>query len=73
VTYYITVQLTDGLDVDGIDQDGDGFGVSEPDWDEAAVRGEKRIIALVNTALPTTDPQRIRIFSWALEGRAPSR
>ncbi len=73
VTYYVTAQLTDGRDVDGIDDDGDGTGITEPDWDEGTVLAEKRIIALVNTALPMTDPRRVTVFNWATEGRRPER
>jgi len=77
-TYYITVQLTDGADVngDGVsvgDEDRDGIGITEPDWDEGSVIAEKRIIVLVDTTLPTTDPGRVRVFNWAVEGRAPER
>jgi hypothetical protein len=75
ITYYITVQITDGKDVDGVDDTvpADGIGVAQPDWKEGSVLAEKRIIALVNTALPSTNPQRIRIFSWSTEGRQPQR
>jgi len=79
-TYFITVQITDGLDVngDGVsvgddDVPPDGIGITEPDWKEGAVLAEKRIIVLVNTALPITDPSRVRVFNWAVEGRAPER
>ncbi len=75
-TYYITVQITDGLDVNGNDvafgdEDGDALGIHEPDWDEGTVLAEKRIVALVNTNLPLSDPKRITVFNWSFEGRAP--
>ena len=72
-TYYITVQITDGLDVNGKDDTvpPDGVGVTEPDWDEGTVLAEKRIVALVNTNLPLSDPKRITVFNWSFEGRAP--
>ena len=80
-TYYITVQLTDGLDVDGIhgngplgNEDGDHTNdLVQPDWSEGTVLGEKRIMVLVDTRLPLADPARVTIFNWAIAGRAPER
>ncbi|MHC4712819.1 MAG: hypothetical protein ACYTAN_06040 [Planctomycetota bacterium] len=81
-TYFITVQVTDGADVDGIADNGrtlqpgipaDGVGGATPDWKEGTVLAEKRLVVLVNTQLPATDPGRVTVFSWATEGRAPER
>ena len=77
--YYITVQVTDGLDVNGDpvlgtgNEDGDGLGITEPDWDEGTVLAEKRLMVLLNTGLPATDPDRMTVFNWAIRGRSPER
>lgn len=73
-TYYITVQITDGKDVDGDNDGGDHANdATEPDWAEGTVLSEKRIVALVNTNLPLDDPGRITVFNWEFEGNAPAR
>ena len=68
VTYYITVQITNGRDVDGLRPDGSPS--AQPDWNDSdvQVRAEKRIIAIVNTALPSTDPKRVMVFNWPTKG-----
>jgi len=73
VTYYVTVDITNGKDVDG--QMAVGGPAAAPQWTDTDVQvlAEKKIIALVDTRLPLTDPKRVTIFNWSVEGRSPAK
>ncbi len=82
VTYYLKVQITDGRDVDGIDGNGPAgnptgdpakVDANEPDWAEGTVIAEKKIIAVVDTSMASTDPRRITLFNWSTEGNYTSK
>jgi hypothetical protein len=75
VTYYVTVQITDGEDVDGQDDTvpADSIGDGEPDWKEGTILAEKRIIAVVDTSVSSTDPRKVTLFNWSVEGNYVSK